>query len=178
MGLGRFPKGGGAAALAKTEDAIAGGEDVRFDAGVVDFFESLAGVAGEREEAAFQFGGRHGRKVDVPKLQAGIHEGYAVGVEALVRAELADDADFRFDIAIRATKDELLFGRKLVMGNDAGAVEAEEHGVGGLRENFAVEIAADQEDGDFFGDASSDAHNLLWQASGQNRAEREPIGYL
>ena len=57
MGLGRFPEGGGAAALAETENAIARGEDVRFDAGVVDFFESFAGVADEREEAAFHFGG-------------------------------------------------------------------------------------------------------------------------
>jgi len=60
----------------------------------------------------------------------------------LLRAELADDADFRFDVAIGATKDELLFGGKLVMGNDAGAVEAEENGVGGLGENLAIEIAA------------------------------------
>ena len=57
VGLGRFPERGGAAALTETENAIAGGEDVRFDAGVVDFFESFAGVADEREEAAFHFGG-------------------------------------------------------------------------------------------------------------------------
>ncbi len=81
-------------------------------------------------------------------------------------AELADDADFRFDVAIGATKDELLLGRKLVMGNDAGAVEAEEDGVGGLGENLAVEIAADQEDGDLFRDAAAAAHNLLWHAGG------------
>ncbi len=111
MGLGRFPDGGGAAALAEAENAIARGEDVRFDAGVVDFFESLAGVADKREEAAFHFGGRHGRKVDVPKLQGGIHEGHAVGVDALLRAELADDADFRFDVAIGATKDEPVRGK-------------------------------------------------------------------
>ena len=54
----------------------------------------------------------------------------------MLRAELADDADFRFDVALGATKDELLFGGKLVMGNDAGAVEAEENGVGGLGENL------------------------------------------
>jgi hypothetical protein len=40
------------------------------------------------------------------------------------------------------------------MRNDAGAVEAEENGVGGLRENLAVEIAADQEDGHLFSDAA------------------------
>jgi hypothetical protein len=55
--LGRFPEGGGAAALAETENAIARSEDVRFDTGVVDFFEGVAGIADEREEAAFEVGG-------------------------------------------------------------------------------------------------------------------------
>jgi len=52
------------------------------------------------------------------------------------------------------------------IGSDAGAVEAEENGVGGLRENLAVEIAADQEDRDLFRDAAAAAHNLLWHAYG------------
>ena len=85
----------------------------------------------------------------------------------MLRAELANDPDFRFDIAIGATKDELLFWGKLVMGNDARAVEAEENGVGGFRENLTVEIAADQEDGNFFRNAAAAAHNLLGQARGQ-----------
>ena len=84
----------------------------------------------------------------------------------MLRAELADDADFGFDIALRATKDELLFGGKLVMGNDAGTVEAEENSVGGLGENLAVEIAADQEDGNLFRNAAAATHNLLWHAGG------------
>jgi hypothetical protein len=166
VGLGRLPEGGGAAAWAKTEDASAGGADVRFDAGLVDSFEGVAGIADEREKAAFHFGGGQGRKVDVPKLQGGIDEGNAIGVDALLRAKLADDADFRFDVALGATKDELLLGGKLVMGNDAGAVEAEENGVGGLGENLAVEIAADQEDGDFFRNAAAATHNLQWHAGG------------
>lgn len=57
MGLGRLPKSGGAATWAETEDASGRGADVRFDAGLVDFFEGLARVADEREEAAFHFGG-------------------------------------------------------------------------------------------------------------------------
>jgi hypothetical protein len=93
----------------------------------------------------------------------------------LLRAELADDADFRFDVAVGATKDELLFGGKLVKGNDAGAVEAEENGVGGLGENLAVEIAADQEDGNLFRNAAAAAHNLLWHVGGQERARGGPF---
>jgi hypothetical protein len=166
LGLGRFPKSRGATAWTKTEDASGRGEDVRFDAGLVDFFEGLAGIADEREEAAFHFGGGQGRKVDVPKLQIWIGEGNAVGVNTLLSAELADDADFGFDVAIGAAKDELLLGGKFVMGNDAGTVEAEENGVGGLGEDFAVEIAADQEDGNLFRNAAAATHNLLWHACG------------
>ena len=92
----------------------------------------------------------------------------------MVSAELADDADFRFDVAIGATKDELLLGGKLVMGDDAGAVKAEEDGVGGLGENLAVEIAADQEDGNFFRDAAA-AHNLLWHACGHEEVRSGSI---
>ena len=175
VGLGRFPEGGRAAALAESKDAFARGEDVRFDAGLVDFFEGLARVADEREKAAFHVGGRQGRKIDVPELQSGIGEGNAVGVDALLRAELADNADFGFDVAIGATKDELLFGRKLVLGNDAGAVEAEENGVGGLGEDFAVEIAADQEDGNLFRNAAAAAHNLLWHVGGHEEVLGGPI---
>jgi hypothetical protein len=84
--------------------------------------------------------------------------------------DLANDVrDGGFAVAVEATKDELLFGRKLMTRNDAGAVEAEENGVGGLRENFAVEIVADQEDGNFFRDAASDTHNLQWQVTRQRR---------
>jgi hypothetical protein len=61
------------------------------------------------------------------------------------------------------------------MRKDAGAMEAKEDGVGGLRENFAVVIAADQKDGNFFKNAASDAHNLLWQTGGQKRTRSEPI---
>jgi len=43
--------------LTEAENTIARGEDVRFDAGVVDFFDIFAGVADKREEAAFHFGG-------------------------------------------------------------------------------------------------------------------------
>ena len=173
--LGRFPEGRRAAALAEAKNAFARGADVRFDAGVVDFFESFAGVADQREEAAFHFVGRQGRKLDVPEFQAGINEGNAVGVDALLRAELADDPDFRFLVAIRSAKDHLLFGAELMAGKDARAVEAEEDGLGGLGENAAVEIAADQDDGDFLRNAAAAAHNLLWQACGQSRGRGETI---
>ena len=79
--------------------------------------------------------------------------------------------------AVGDLEDELLFGGKLVMGNDTGAVEAEENGVGGLGENLAGEIAADQEDGDFFRDAAAAAHNLLWHAGGHEGVRGGSIKY-
>ena len=87
-------------------------------------------------------------------MKVGINESQAIGVDAVGGTHLADDADCRFAIAIRTTKDELLLGGKFVMRNDASAVEAEENGIGGLGENLAVEIAADQEDGNFFRNAA------------------------
>jgi len=49
---------------------------------------------------------------------------------------------------------------KLRRGSTAGAVEADDGGGGGLGENRAVQIADDQEDGNFLRDAGSEAHNL------------------
>ena len=84
-----------------------------------------------------------------------------------MRAELADDADFGFRVALRPAEEELLFGGELVPGEDARAVKAEQDGGGGLGKDFAVQIAPDEEDGNFFRDAARAAHNLWWQAGGQ-----------
>jgi len=97
----------------------------------------------------------------------GIEEGDAVGVLAVLRAELADDADFGFRVALGPAEEELLFGGELVAGEDAGAVKAEKDGIGGLGKDFAIQVAPDEEDGNYFGDASAAAHNLWWQAGGQ-----------
>ncbi len=45
-------------------------------------------------------------------------------------------------------------------GKNAGAVKAQEDGSGVLGENAAIQIAADEEDGNLFRDASAAAHNL------------------
>jgi len=60
-----------------------------------------------------------------------------------------------------------LLWRELVAGEEAGALKAEKDGGGGLRKDFAVQVAPDEEDGDFLGNASAAAHNLWWQAQGQ-----------
>jgi len=171
----RLPEGRRATALATADDAVIGGADIGFDAGVVDFFHGLADRAGERDKAELSFDGAHGREIRLPEVEVGIEEGHTVRVAAGLRADVADDANVRFFIALGPAKDELLFGGKLVAGEDAGAVKTEEDGLGGFGEDAAIQIAADKEDGDFFRDASAAAHNLLWQEGGQKRESGESI---
>src|SRR5207245_2661359 len=97
----------------------------------------------------------------------GVGEGDAVGVLAGLRAEAADHSDFRFFVLFGPAKDELLLRGKLMAGKNARAVKAEENGGGVLGKDAAVQIAADEEDGNLLRDASAAAHNLWWQARGQ-----------
>jgi len=164
---GRFPESRRAAALAIAEDAVVGGADIGFEAGVVDFFECLAGAADEGEKAELLFDFADWGKVDFPEIEILVEEGYAVGVLAGLFAKVADDADFGFFVFFGPAKDELLLRGKLVAGKNAGAVKAEEDGGGVLGEDAAVQIAADEEDGNFFRDAGRATHKLWWQACGQ-----------
>lgn len=83
---------------------------------------------------------------------------------------MAHDADFRFLVAFRPAKDEFLFRGKLVTGKNVGAVKAKHNGLGRLGEDTTVEVAPDEEDGDFLRNAAAAAHNLWWQAAGQRSA--------
>ena len=164
--------------FAETQDAFISGAEDGFGAGVFKLLNGFAGAAGNGQEAGFDLGRSERRKLHGPKIEVGINEGEAIGVDAVGGTHFADDADGSFAVAIGATKDELLFGGKFVMRNDAGAVEAEEDGVGRLGKNFAVKIAADQKDGNFFRNAASDAHNLQWQMTGQRRGCEGTFQYL
>ncbi len=113
--------------------------------------------------------------MDVPEDEIWIDESDAVGVDTGVGADLTDDADFGFFVAVGDAKDEFLFGRELMRGDDAGAVKAEEDGLCRLRENLAIQIAADEEDGKFIRNAAAAAHNLWWQARSHREAWRGPI---
>jgi hypothetical protein len=170
-----FPEGRSRASLAIADDAVVGGADVGFNAGVVDFFHGLADGTDNGDETELGFERGDGRKIGFPKVEIGIKESCAVGVAAGLRADVTDDADVGFFIALGPAKDELLFGGKLVAREDAGAVKTEDDGFGGLGEDAAVQIAADEEDGNFFRDASAAAHNLLWQAGGQKGESGAPI---
>ena len=174
-GRGRFPESCTATALARTQNAVVGGADVSFDAGIVYFFEGLARTADERKKTSFPFGGGYRGKLDIPKIEIGIEKGNAIGVFGILHAELTDDADLGFGVEIGPAKDEFLVGRKLVFGDDAGAVEAEEDGGGVLGKDAAIQIAADEEDGERFGDAASATHNLLGQMRCQGRGRRGPV---
>ena len=170
-----FPEGRSRAALTIADDAVVGGADIGFNAGVFDFFNGLADGTnyGDKTELGFESG--DGRKVSFPKVEVGIEESHAVSVLAGLRADVTDDADVGFFVALSPTKNEFLFWGELVAREDAGAVEAEDDGLGGFGKDAAIQIAADEEDGNFFRDASAAAHNLLWQASGQKRESGAPI---
>ena len=118
-----FPESRSRAALAVADDAIVGGADIGFHAGVVDFFNGLADGTDNRNKAELRFERSDGRKVGFPKVEVGIEESRAVSVLAGLRADVTDDADVGFFIALGPAKDELLFGGKLVAREDAGAVK-------------------------------------------------------
>jgi hypothetical protein len=127
----------------------------------------LATGAGEREKAELPFHGADRGEVDFPKIEVLVKEGNAVRVATVLLAELADDANVGFLVALRPAEDEFLLGGELVAGEEAGAVKAEEDGGGGLGKDLAVQVAPDEEDGDFFRDATAAAHNLWWHERGQ-----------
>lgn len=102
-----------------------------------------------------------------------IKESNAVPVNSGVFADLADHPDLGFLVALGPTKDHLLFRTKLVLGEKAYTVQAEENGLRLFGENLARQIGADQDDGNLFGDASASAHNLL----GHKQAAQGPISY-
>ncbi len=162
-GLAYLPDGGSTAALAITKDAIVGGAHVGFRAGVIDLVDGLTGDAYQREEAELPFDRRWRRKIHFPEIRDVIGKGDSVGIDAAVFADLPNDTDVRFFVALRPAKNEFLFGRKLVPGKKAGAVKAEQNGFGMLGKNPAAQIGTDEKDGNFFGDASASAHNLQWQ---------------
>lgn len=139
---------------------MVGEADVGFDAGVIDFFEGAAGGTDEGDDAELLFKVADGREVDFPEIEVQIEEGDAISVLAGLFAEVADDADVGFLVFFGPAKDELLLGGKLVAGENACAVKAEENGGGGFGEHAAVQIGADEEDGDFFRDAGRATHNL------------------
>ena len=172
-----LPERGKPAAFAKAHDAFTSGANVGFDSSVVDSLHGVAGSAGQRNHSQLAFEIADGRKLDPPEIHFCVDERDAVGVVAVAGAKLADDANFRFLVELGIAQDELLLGRKFVLGKDAGAVEAEENGFGALGKDFSVQIVTDQEDGNFLRDAAAAAHNLLWQAADQKRLTGGPIQY-
>jgi len=168
---GRLPERGGAATFARTENAFVGGADIGFDAGVVDFLEGVAGGTDERDETELFFAAGDGRKIDFPEIEIEVEESNAVGVAARLFANLADDADVGLLVFVGPAEDELLFGGKLVAGKNAGTVKAEENSGSALGKHAAVQIGADEEDGDFFGDAGRAAHGE--EGASERPEERE-----
>ena len=57
-------------------------------------------------------------------------------------------------VRIEAAKNQLLLWDQLIARDNSGAVAAEDNGFGLLSKDFAVDVTANQHDGDFFLNAS------------------------
>jgi len=176
-GLAHSPDGGIAAALAIAQNAIVGGNDIRFDAVLVKTLERLTHIADQSEDTEFLFLWVGRREFHLPEIFNVIKESNAVPVNSGVFTDLADHADLGFLVAFGPSKNHLLFRTKLVLGEKTCTVQAEENGLRLLGENLARQIGADQDDGNLLGDASASAHNLQGQERGHKQGARGPISY-
>src|SRR5208283_131645 len=74
-------------------------------------------------------------------------------------------------IGDHGTDMELLLVDELVRGDDAGAMKADDHGLGDFGENTAIGIAADQKDGNLFGDTPTAADLLVGHLGNLGRGQ-------
>ena len=73
---------------------------------------------------------------------------------------LADHTHFRLFVRLEAAKNQFLLGGKLVAGNDACSVPAQQHRFRAFREDLAFCVAADQKDIDLFWNSATSAHTF------------------
>lgn len=81
---------------------------------VSSIFSSVLQELQAREQAEFAFEQADGGELEAPEINFWIDERDAVGVDAIVTAELAHHTNFRFFVVFRPAEDELLFGREFV----------------------------------------------------------------
>lgn len=70
-------------------------------------------------------------------------------------ADFTDNADIGLAIRVDGAERKFLLGEELVAGKNSGTVLAEHDGVGLLRENFPLQVAPGEDNGDLFGNASA-----------------------
>jgi hypothetical protein len=151
------PRRGKAAAFAKAEDVAVDGVDVFFNFVLLNLLPRLAERAREGEAADLRFVVLGRGKFHAPEVEVGVHEGDAMNIAAGLAADLADEAHFGFFRRAGETERENFVRREAVFGKHAGAVAAEHNGFGPLGKDFAGSVGTEQNDGEFFGDATAAA---------------------
>jgi hypothetical protein len=133
------------------------GADVVFEVAIDEFGEIAATTTFEDHAARPRAVGGSGRELHLPEIAVFFDEGDAVGVQSALLADFADDTDFGFAAEAASAEDELLFGDEALARDDAGAVLADDDGVGFFGEDAAFAVGADEEDGNLGGEAAAAA---------------------
>ena len=105
------------------------------------------------------------RETGLPEVERFENKSHTTGVEIALSANFTDDANVRLAIGFGRTENQFLLGNQFVAGQDAGSMEANNHGFGLFGEHPTFGIAADDEDGNRNRDASG-ATDLLVTSSG------------
>jgi hypothetical protein len=147
--VGAAPDGQQAAVVAIAGQTAVNGANVIFVFAAGELNQIFAATTFESERNRLFLPNRSRGKFHTPKIDAVVDEGYAVGVEAALLADLADDAHLGFAFRIFGTQDEFLLGNKGVPGDDAGAMETDDDSGSALGKDAAFVVVADDEDGKF-----------------------------
>src|SRR6266852_4925816 len=156
-----FPDGGKAALLAIANQAAMNRADISLEIAVFESEKCFADGTFQNEFLV-RFGvADRRRKFHVPEIQRGLDESYAIRVQSILEADRAYNADLHFAVGFERTKRQLLLGDQRFGGDESGAVKAEHDGMGALGKEAPLGVAAHEENGNLFGNASAAAETLL-----------------
>src|SRR5882757_1474546 len=100
--------------FAVAKKAIVDSINVRFQGIAHDGFAASAHSTMKRHAGFGCYGICWGTKLDAPEIDVRIEKSDAVRVDAILRADLADDANLHLPLAFLPNDDQLLLDRKLM----------------------------------------------------------------
>jgi hypothetical protein len=171
--VGAAPDGQQAAVIAITGQAAVNGANVVLVFATGQLNQIFAAATFEDEGSRPFLPRRRRGKFYMPKIDAVVGKGYAVGMQAALLTDLADDAHLRFAVRILGTQDEFLLGNEAMAGDDAGAMETDDDSIGALGKGTTFVVVADNENGKF--ERQTRAATLL--APGDGSRKRGGIGH-
>lgn len=155
-----FPRRRDAAVRAKAQDVPEDGVNVVFDVALLDVLAHMAEAAFERDAVAGRFERLRRREFHRPEMRIWIDEREAIHVATGFAADLADEADHRLFRGIGQPKRQDFVRGKPVSRQNSCAVAAEHHCFRFFRKHFACRIRAEQNDSEFFHNASAAAFRV------------------